>query len=83
MTGIERIKIVFDESAIRAEKHFSIGGKMHLGVAEDILNYLEGITFAVTMAHKEKMSDYDLADEMFDRVHNLRMKILNKKAETP
>lgn len=82
-TGIESIKIVFDESAIRAEKHFSIGGKMHLDVAEYILNYLEGIAFAATMAHKEKMTDYDLADEMFERAHNLRMQILNKKAETP
>ena len=78
-TGIERIKIVFDESADRAEKHFSIGGKMHLDVADYILNYLEGIAFAATMAYKEKMSDYELADEMFERARNLRMQILNKK----
>lgn len=82
-TAIEIIKISFDESAIQAEKHFSIGGKMHLDVADYILNYLEGIVFAVSMAHKEKTSDCDLADEMFERAHNLRMQILNKKAETP
>ena len=82
-TGIERIKVAFDESAIRVEKYLSIGGKMRLDVADYMLNYLEGIAFAVSMAHKEKMSDFDLADEMFERAHNLRMQILDKKAETP
>ena len=82
-TGIERIKVAFDESAIRVEKYLSIGGKMRLDFADYMLNYFEGIAFAVSMAHQAKMSDFDLASEMFERAHNLIIQILVKKVETP
>lgn len=87
-TGIEHIYEVFKKTANTATEYFVRGDKTSLRVADNLINYMEGLGFAGLMAYKEKKSDYDLVNEMNTTTADYRVKHMELTtklviAETP
>lgn len=86
-TGIEHIFEQFNRMADLTRGWLNKPNELNLYAAIDAINYLEGLAFASTMAHKECESDADLAAAMCDDAKFLRdwyyQIRLAEEAETP
>ena len=71
-TGIEYIWQQFNRMADVTRGYLNKPHELNLYVAINTINYLEGLAFAATMAHKECESDADLAAAMRDDAKFLR-----------
>lgn len=71
-TGIEYIWQQFNRMADVTRGYLNKPHELNLYVAINTINYLEGLAFAATMAHKECESDADLAAAMCDDAKFLR-----------
>lgn len=71
-TGIEYIWQQFNRMADVTRGYLNKPNELNLYVAINTINYLEGLAFAATMAHKECESDADLAVAMCSDAKFLR-----------
>ena len=71
-TGIEHIFEQFNRMADLTRGYLNKPHELNLCVAINTINYLDGLAFAATMAHKECESDADLAAAMCDDAEKLR-----------
>lgn len=71
-TGIEHIQQHFDFVSDTTRDYLNHPSRINLAIALGKINYLEGLAFAATMAHKECESDADLAAAMCDDAKFLR-----------
>lgn len=71
-TGIEHIFEQFNRMADLTRVWLNKPNELNLYAAIDAINYLDGLAFASTMAHKECESDADLAAAMCDDAKFLR-----------
>lgn len=71
-TGIEHIREQFNRMADETREYLNDPTELNLYIAIDTINYLDGLAFAATMAHKECESDADLAADMCDDAKFLR-----------
>lgn len=71
-TGIEHIFEQFNRMADLTRGWLNKPNELNLYAAIDAINYLDGLAFASTMAHKECESDADLAAAMCDDAKFLR-----------
>lgn len=71
-TGIEHIFEQFNRMAELTRGWLNKPNELNLYAAIDAINYLDGLAFASTMAHKECESDADLAAAMCDDAKFLR-----------
>lgn len=78
-TGIEHIYEVFKKTANIATEYFARGDKLSLRVADNLINYMEGIAFASLMAYKETERDIDLVSEMHTIATDYRVSIWNQQ----
>lgn len=86
-TGIEHIFEQFNRMADLTRGWLNKPHELNLYAAINTINYLDGLAFASTMAHKECESDADLAAAMCDDAKFLRdwyyQIRLAEEAETP
>lgn len=71
-TGIEHIFEQFNHMADLTRGWLNKPNELNLYAAIEAINYLDGLAFASTMAHKECESDADLAAAMCDDAKFLR-----------
>ena len=71
-TGIEHIREHFSTMLGRTRKFLNHPTELNLFIALNGINYLEGLAFAATLAHKECESDVDLVAAMCDEAKLLR-----------
>lgn len=71
-TGIEYMRAQFERMADLTREYLNQPHELNLLIALNTINYLEGVAFAATMAHKERESDADLAAVMSDDAELLR-----------